>query len=86
MDETLIAEIENIRTRLSEITDEREHLPDTADSRREELLEEEHRLESRLTTLEDEAAEEESGVAEEKASRQTDLTHAPKLPQDPEGQ
>lgn len=86
MDETLIEEIEDIRTRLSEITHERGHLPDAADARRQGLLEEEHRLEARLTTLEDEAAEEESGVAEEKASNQTDLTHAPKLPEDPEDQ
>lgn len=84
MDEKATEEIEEIRARLSEITDEREHLPDDADARREELLEEEHRLEARLTSLEDELAKETSGEAEEKAAKQTNLTEPPQLPEDPE--
>lgn len=86
MEESLTSEIKEIRARLNDIADEREHLAGDADSRREELLEEEHRLETRLTNLEDTMAGETIGVAEEKAARQTDLTRSPKLPEDLEEQ
>lgn len=84
MNETLISEIEEIKARLGEIADEREHLPGESEERREELLAEEHRLENRLTVLEDEVVEKDSGEAEEEASKQTDLTRSPQLPEDSE--
>ena len=84
MSETVISEIEDIKVRLGEIADEREHLPEESEDRREELLAEEHRLESRLTVLEDEVVEEDSGGAQEEASKQADLTRSPQLPEDPE--
>lgn len=84
MDDAVIAEIVDIRTRLGEIAEEREHLAGDSDSRSKELLEEEHRLEARLTELEDEVADSETGVAEEKAATHTDLTRSPKLPENPE--
>lgn len=84
MDDAVAAQIEEIRTRLSEIAHERQHLDEHADSRRRDLLEEEHRLEAHLTQLEDEVVESESEVAEEKAATQTDLTRSPKLPEDPD--
>lgn len=86
MEEELISDIEEIRARLDEITEEREHLPDDAVSRRDELQEEEHRLEARLTELEDTVSQETSGMAEEEAAGQTDLTRSPKLPDDREEQ
>lgn len=86
MGENVAAEIEKIRARLEEITDEREHRAEDSYSRHEELLEEEHRLEARLTSLEDTVAGKTSGEAEEEAARQTDLTRPPKLPEDPEDQ
>lgn len=84
MNETLTSEIEEIRARLGAIADEREHLPDASGDRREELLAEEHKLETRLTVLEDEVVGKDSGEAQEEASRQTDLTRSPQLPEDPE--
>lgn len=84
MNETLISEIEEIKNRLGEIADEREHLPEAAEDRREALLSEEHKLESRLTVLEDEVVKEDSGEAQEEVSKQTDLTRSPQLPEDPE--
>jgi len=84
MDDAVIAEIDDIRTRLGEIAEEREHPSDDSDSQRKELLEEEHRLEARLTELEDEVADSETGVAEEEAAAHTDLTRSPKLPETPE--
>ena len=80
MDEAVASEIEDIRTRLLEITDEREHIPENESGRREELLDEEHELESRLAELEDHLAEEDAGVAEKRAAAQTDLTRPPELP------
>lgn len=56
MGENVAAEIEKIRARLEEITDEREHRAEDSYSRHEELLAEEHRLEARLTSLEDTVA------------------------------
>jgi len=84
MDEAVITEIDDIRTRLGEIAEEREHPSDDSDSQRSELLEEEHRLEARLTELEDEVADSDTGVAEEEAATHTDLTRSPKLPENPE--
>ena len=84
MNETLISEIEEIKARLGEIADEREHLPEESEERSEELLAEEHRLENRLTALEDEVVEKDSGEAQEEASKQTDLTRSPQLPEDSE--
>jgi predicted nuclease with TOPRIM domain len=80
MDEELASEIEDICTRLVEIQEEREHLPENEAGRREELLDEEHKLENRLAELEDRLAEEDAGVAEKRAADQTDLTRTPKLP------
>lgn len=84
MNETLVSEIEEIKARLSEIADERKHLPEKSEDRREELLAEEHKLETRLTALEDEVVEQDSGEAQEEASKQTDLTRSPQLPEDPD--
>jgi uncharacterized protein (DUF3084 family) len=84
MYDAVIAEIDDIRTRLGEIAEEREHLPDDSDSHGKELLEEEHRLEARLTELEDQVADSEKGGAEEEAATHTDLTRSPKLPENPE--
>jgi hypothetical protein len=80
MDEAVASEIKDIRTRLVEIHDEREHLAENETARREELLDEEHKLENRLAELEDRLAEEDAGVAEKRAAAQTDLTGTPKLP------
>ena len=80
MDEAVASEIEDIRTRLLEITDESEHIAENESGRREELLDEEHKLESRLAELEDHMAEEDAGVAEKRAAAQTDLTRPPELP------
>lgn len=84
MGESLNSEIEQIRARLDEIVVERDRFDNDADPRHGRLLEEEHRLEARLTRLEDEVSQTTSGEAEEKAARQTDLTRAPKLPEDTE--
>lgn len=84
MRETLIKEIDDIKKRLAEIADEREDLPTESETRSEQLLAEEHRLENRLTELEDQIVEEEKGVAAEEVSKQTDITKPPKLPEDPE--
>lgn len=80
MDEHAASEIVEIRRRLTEIDDEREHIPAGDTKRSEELLDEEHRLETRLAELEDHAVEGEAGEAEEEAAAQTDLTRTPKLP------
>lgn len=80
MDDAFIAEIAGIRMRLGEIANERDHLPDDAERRRRELLDEEDGLEARLIELEDEVAESDRGTAEEEAAVQTDLTRSPKLP------
>jgi predicted nuclease with TOPRIM domain len=80
MDEAIASEIEDIRTRLSEISDEREHLSGDNHGRGKELLDEEHQLQNRLAELEDRVAEEDAGEAEKKAAAQTDLTQTPKLP------
>jgi hypothetical protein len=79
-----LKEIEGIQMRLGEIANERDRLPDDADRRRQELLDEEHRLEARLIELEDEVATSDRGAAEEEAAAQTDLTRSPKLPTDAE--
>lgn len=80
MDEQAASEIREIRRRLTEIDDERGHIPAGDTKRSEELLDEEHRLETRLAELEDQAVEGEAGEAEEEAAAQTDLTRTPKLP------
>jgi predicted nuclease with TOPRIM domain len=80
MDETAASEIEKIRIRLGEIQSERQQLAESDDERRKELLDEEHKLQNRLTGLEDRLAEEDTGEAEEEAARQTDLTQTPNLP------
>ena len=84
MNETLISEIVDIKARLVVIAEEREHLSEEPEDRREELLAEERRLETRLTALEDEVVETDSGEAQNQASKQTDLTRSPQLPEDPE--
>lgn len=80
MDEAVAVEIEDIRTRLDEIHEERERPSDDDRDRREELLDEEHKLQNRLAELEDRVAEEDAGAAEKEASEQTDLTETPTLP------
>lgn len=80
MQETIAREIEQLRDRLAEIEDERSHLDDADQARREELLAEERRLEVRLAEIEERLSDE-PGVAEEKASHQTDLTRTPRLPE-----
>lgn len=80
MDEVVASEIQEIRSRLSEIEDEREHIRAEDAKRLEELLDEEHSLVTRLAELEDQAVEDEPGEAEEEAAAQTDLTRPPKLP------
>jgi len=80
MHEDLVGEIEDLRTRISEIEEERADNPED-DPRRKELLLEERRLEVRLGELEEQIATE-RGEAEEKAASQTDLTTPPKLPED----
>lgn len=84
MDETVASQIEEIRRRLAEIDDEREHLAAEETERRDELLDEEHKLETRLAELEDQAVDDEAGEAEKGAAAQTDLTRTPKLPENDE--
>jgi predicted nuclease with TOPRIM domain len=79
MDEAVASEIEEIRTRLGEISDERKQLS-AEDARREELVDEEHKLQNRLSELEDRVADEDAGEAEKEAAAQTDLTRTPELP------
>lgn len=80
MDEAVASEIEKIKTRLAAIGDEREHLSAEDTGRRKALVDEEHKLETRLVELEDRLAEEDTGDAEHQAAAQTDLTRTPKLP------
>jgi predicted nucleic acid-binding Zn-ribbon protein len=80
MQDTIASEIEQLRDRLAEIEDERSHLDDVDQARREELLAEESRLEVRLAEIEERLSDE-RGVAEEKVSHQTDLTRTPRLPE-----
>lgn len=84
MNETLTSEIEEIQARLGEIADERERLPEESEERLAKLLIEEHRLETRLIVLGDEVVDRDSGEAREEASKQTDLTRSPQLPEDSE--
>lgn len=79
MQETIAREIEEIRDRLAEIDDERIHLDEGDETRREQLLREERRLEVRLGEIEERVADD-RGVAEEKAANQADLTRTPNLP------
>jgi predicted nuclease with TOPRIM domain len=79
MDEVVASEIEEIRTRLGEIHDERKQLA-AEDARRDELVDEEHKLQNRLSELKDRVAQEEAGEAEKEAAEQTDLTRTPELP------
>lgn len=79
MQETIAREIEEIRDRLAEIDDERIHLDEGDETRREQLLREERRLEVRLGEIEVRVADD-RGVAEEKAANQADLTRTPNLP------
>jgi predicted nucleic acid-binding Zn-ribbon protein len=78
--DNIAREIELLRDRLAEIEDERSHLDDADQTRREELLAEERRLEVRLAEVEERLSDE-RGVAEEKLSHQTDLTRTPRLPE-----
>lgn len=80
MHEDIAEEIEDLRTRISDIEEERAGRPED-DPGREELLQEERRLEVRLAELEEQIATK-RGEAEEKAASQTDLTTTPKLPED----
>lgn len=80
MQDTIAREIEQLRDRLAEIEDERSHLDDADQARREELLAEESRLEVRLAEIEERLSDE-RGVAEEEVSHHTDLTRTPRLPE-----
>lgn len=84
MEQALVAELEEVQDRLEEIKSERENLAASATSRHEELLDEEHELETRLEELRDHVAKKEAGTAEKKAAAQTDLTRSPKLPETPD--
>lgn len=83
MDVTAISE-ETTKTRkqLAAIEERRRQLPDDAFEERAELMDEVHRLEARLGELRARAREAGAGLAERKASDQTDLTHTPSLPQE----
>lgn len=83
MQGTIAGEIKQIRDRLVEIEDERSHLDDADQTRQNELLAEEKRLEVRLAEIEERLSDE-RGDAEEKATHQTDLTRAPRLPESEE--
>ncbi|HUG07948.1 MAG TPA: hypothetical protein VMP13_03460 [Acidimicrobiia bacterium] len=79
MQETIARDIEEIHDRLAEIEDERINLDEGDETRREQLLREERRLELRLGEIEERVADD-RGVAEEKAANQADLTRTPRLP------
>lgn len=83
MQDSIAREIKQIRDRLAEIEDERSHLDSADQTRQQELLAEERRLEVRLAEIEDDLSDE-RGEAEEKATRQTDLTRTPRLPESEE--
>ncbi|MFZ0012947.1 MAG: hypothetical protein WAL25_02415 [Acidimicrobiia bacterium] len=75
MDATAVSEeIREIRARLGDIDEARAQLPENAFNTRVDLLDEEHRLQSRLGELRDLAAKAGAGFAQGKASAQTDLT------------
>jgi hypothetical protein len=81
MDATAISEeITTTRKQLANIDERRNELPDDAFEERAELMDEEHRLEARLGELRALADEAGAGLAQRKASDQTDLTHTPSLP------
>ena len=81
MDANAISEeIKRTRKLLADIAKSRDQLPDDAFNERAELMNEEHRLQARLGELRDLASEAGAGMAERKASAQTDLTHTPSLP------
>jgi len=82
MDATSITtEIQEIRNRLSEIEGTRRGLAEDDFATKADLLDEEHTLEARLAELRELAAETDSGLAEEEAADQTDLTGTPELPE-----
>lgn len=81
MDANAISEeIKRTRKLLADIAESRDQLPDDAFNERAELMNEEHRLQARLGELRELASEAGAGMAERKASAQTDLTHTPSLP------
>jgi hypothetical protein len=82
MDATAVSEeIKEIRARLAEINEARTRLPEDSFTIRVDLVDEEHRLQARLGELRDLAARAGAGFSRQKAPAQTDLTHAPTLPQ-----
>lgn len=78
MPENATPEIERILARLEAIEQERMRLGSDADARREELMKEEHELDTRLTELQDAASR--PGTAMERAAAQTEITRTPRLP------
>lgn len=81
MSRNAIPEIERILGRLVKIGQERARLHPSATRGHQELLREEHRLQSRLTELQDRVSGKKSRSAEERAAAQTDLTRTPRLPE-----
>ncbi|REK23980.1 MAG: hypothetical protein DWQ40_01690 [Actinobacteria bacterium] len=78
-DET-VSEIEEIRERLAAIQ-RRTQVEDLPSDRREELVDQEHRLEARLRQLSDEVVEKESGLAEDLVDEEgADADEFPALP------
>lgn len=82
MTDPVTSEIERIEARLDAIAEERAHLHPSAAARKEDLLNEEHLLVTRLTELQDKASRRRGRSAEERAAAQTDLNRAPRLPGD----
>ncbi len=81
MDAAAIAEeITKTRKQLADIDEKRQKLPDDAFEERAQLMDDEHKLEARLGELRALAKEADAGLAEQRASDQTDLTHTPSLP------
>lgn len=81
MDATAISEeITKTRRQLADIDERRQEISAGALDERARLMDEEHALQARLGELRAMAEEAASGLAERKASDQTDLTHTPSLP------
>jgi hypothetical protein len=79
--ETLVEKIKRIRRRLDEIEQERASLPADSLSRRSDLLDEEHTLQARLAELQDEAADEDSHLAQKEAGEASDYERMPEIPE-----
>jgi hypothetical protein len=73
-------EIAQVRKRLAALDQERADLAEDAFAEKADLLDEEHRLRSRLGELQDQAAEAGVGRAEKVAADQVDTERVPDLP------